>query len=123
MSDDPGYRPGGTIGGRCGCAAAPIVVLVAGAPLIVVSVLGNCAGEEACGGAGRGWIFFGQLAALAALGALLGFSVRASVNWLALRRRDQRAAGPPPLWALVGALALGGLALWVTLTFWLLRAW
>ncbi|HYI47179.1 MAG TPA: hypothetical protein VEX35_01830 [Allosphingosinicella sp.] len=123
MTDDPGYRSGGTRGGRCGCAAAAISVLLTSAPFILGAIFGDCASEEDCRIAGRDWVLPAQLAALTALGALLGFSVRSSVNWLALRRRDPREAGPPPLCSLAGMLALGGAVLWVVVDFWVLMRW
>lgn len=112
MSDDPGYRPGGTAGGRCGCAAATLPFFLAAPPVLIISAIGNCASDPSCE-RGRPWLVAGQFAAIVAMAALLGFGVRALVNWWALRRCDPRGAGLPPLWAIMAVLAVAGAIAWL----------
>jgi hypothetical protein len=112
MSDDPGYRPGGTAGGRCGCFAATLPFFLAAPPLMIVAGIGNCAGDAVCE-RGRNSLMLGQLAILLAMAAMLGFSVRALVNWWALRRRGPGAAPLPPLWAIAGLLAVAAMLDWL----------
>ena len=108
MSDAPGYRPGGTAGGRCGCAAGVLPLALLGPLWLLVTSLGNCASDDPCH-RGRGWEFLAMAATLIAVGALLGFSVRALVNWLVRRVRDPAGAGWPPIWAIAGLLAAAAL--------------
>lgn len=115
MSDDPGYRSGGTAGGRCGCAAAVLPGLVLGPVWLLAMTLGDCFDDDPCR-RNQGWDTFVMFAILAGGGALLGLSVRALVNWLARRARDPAGAGWPPFWAIAGLLAVAALLDW-----WLLR--
>jgi len=112
MSEDPGYRPSGTAGGRCGCAAAILPLLVLGPVWLLVTSLGSCAPEDPCV-RNQGWAMPIMLATLGSLGALLGFSVRALVNWLVRRVRDPGGAGWPPLWAIAGLLAVAASLDWL----------
>lgn len=112
MSDDPGYRPGGTAGGRCGCAAAILPLLVLAPVWFLVTSLGHCASEDPCQ-RNQGWDTLVMLATLGTLGALLGFSIRALVNWLVRRTRDPAGAGWPPLRAIAGLLAAAALLDWL----------
>jgi hypothetical protein len=112
MSEDPGYRSGGTAGGRCGCAAAALPMVLLAPIWFLVTTLGNCAPEDACR-RNQGWDTLVMLATLAALGALLGFSIRALVNWLVRRVRDPGGAGWPPFWAIAGLLAAAASLDWL----------
>jgi hypothetical protein len=110
MTDDPGFRTGGTVGGRCGCAAGALFVLLM--PIVALGLfMGDCFDLEPCNPNG-GWRFPATLAALAALGTLLGLCIRALVNWWTVRRHPE-GAGRPPLLAIAGLIALAGLALWL----------
>jgi hypothetical protein len=112
MSDDRGYRPGGTAGGRCGCAAATLPFFLAMPPLMIVAGIGNCAGDEMCE-RGRNALLFTQFAITMAMAAVLGFSVRALANWWAVRVRDPARAGWPPWWAIAGLLAIAAALDWL----------
>jgi hypothetical protein len=118
MSDEPGYRPGGTAGGRCGCAVAALPLSLLGPVWLLINTLGDCASDDPCH-RNQGWELLAMAATLAAIGALLGFSVRALVNWLVRRARDPAGRGWPPFWAIAGLLAaaalLGRLIPWAAL--------
>jgi hypothetical protein len=60
----------------------------------------------------------GILGVVLPLAALLGFSVRAIINWSLQRRLDPLESGPAPVWAIVCVAGLMLAAAWSHSTFW-----
>jgi hypothetical protein len=48
MSEYPGYRPRGTAGGRCGCAAGVLPLILLGPVGLMVLSLGHCDAGYPC---------------------------------------------------------------------------
>jgi hypothetical protein len=104
MDEKPTYRPG-TQGGLCGCLVATILAVPASILFTLAITMGDCLPEHPCH-ENDGWLMAGGHAVIAALVALLAFSLRALINWWLLRRYDPAAAGRPPIWALLVAVPL-----------------
>ena len=103
-----GFHPGGTPGGRWGCALAGAVVACC-LPLIGIMAM-------ATRGMGD-WLLHGWLP-VALVAAVVGFAIRALVN-LAWRRRRGADAGVP-LWTVAVSLAAAAAAV-VLFYDWYLR--
>ncbi|PZU09690.1 hypothetical protein [Sphingomonas sp.] len=94
MSED-GYRGGGTLGGRWGCALSAVVGLPLIAGVFVLAALGDCAPGVECH-RGPNWRLLAG-AILIAIG--IGFGTRLFVNVTfrrlrALAREQEADAGP-----------------------------
>jgi hypothetical protein len=92
--------------------AAGLPGLVVGPVWLLAVTLGDCFADDPCHRS-WGWDFFVMVATLSSLGALLGFSIRALVNWLMRRVRDPADAGWPPFWAIAGLLAVAASLDWL----------
>jgi hypothetical protein len=81
-----GYRGGGTVGGKVGCALAAVVGLPLLGLAILISVLGDCMPDAPCNHDPQWWLILGALAFSLAVGAV----VRTLINRLAERRGKDR---------------------------------
>lgn len=85
MRED-GYRGGGTLGGKWGCALSALV----GVPLLsfglLVSALGDCVPDMDCNHRITWWLFIPGIA----IAALVGFGSRAIINRMVRRRGERR---------------------------------
>ncbi len=115
MRDDPGFRTGGTPGGRWGCLLG-VFFFVCWLPFAGMLMMGD---EGPPGAQNRA--MFALMGGAALAGGALGFAVRALVNWAWMRRGGEEAfdgAKTAPLWAMTAALAAFAASVWLFFTYW-----
>jgi hypothetical protein len=107
-----------TIGGRLGCAAVFLIVIVVSLPLLFGLAWSgaHCEPVPKCQ-RGSELYFAALLAGVAALAGIAGFLIRLAVNALAVRREDEGTSAGFLIAAAVVTLIVVGLAIGVAFAF------
>jgi hypothetical protein len=94
-----GYRGGGTVGGKVGCALAAVVGLPLLGLAILISALGDCMPDAPCNHDPQWWLILGALAISLTVGAVVRALINRFAEWRGkdLRRRTTDAAPDPEI--------------------------
>ncbi len=113
MDEPQGYRSIGTKGGLCGCMAAAAFGFTVAFPLLFVWAWSgaHCEPAPECLNSVN-LMLLTHLAPILALAALLGFAIRALVNWWVERNGSQEGAKRPPVWAVAAVIVVGAVFVW-----------